>query len=390
MPAPHPLWVAVTLVGCFCSSAPAGSRTDPLYVWLPDAMAGPTPVSALIHAATMVTAGVYMLARSSALYWHAPSAMFIVAVVGCATAIFAATMGLVQNDIKKVLAYSTVSQLGFMFLGAGVEPSSRRSFIETHAFFKACLFPDRDRSSMHWEGSRTSAGWGGSRVPPCDYDLPARTIAIAGIHSLPASFPRTRSVPASPGARALALWAVGFVARSARFLYVPPGRDDVRGTFRGTHEQEHHLHESPRSMTVPLIVLAALSCIGGFVGIPKFMTFGADLNILEHWLAPTVGYHGAPIEEIHRVQAALAAGLPARPDTNGPLTTAETRGQGREGLSAAERTSPHAKSLDLASGRTVPLRTPRTLTPRTQRTPPLRTSLRKDVKAFGTWRPGSS
>ena len=311
----------LTVVGLLLFFGACGKSAQiPLYVWLPDAMAGPTPVSALIHAATMVTAGVYMLARSSALYWHAPTAMLVVAVVGCATAIFAATMGLAQNDIKKVLAYSTVSQLGFMFLGAGVGAFVASIFhLMTHAFFKACLFLGSGSVIHAMGGEQDIRRMGGLKkhMPRTYMTFLLATIAIAGIPLFAGFFSKDEilfSALANARGRWM-LWAVGLIAAFCtafymfRLVVLTFGR-----TFRGTHEQEHHLHESPASMTVPLIVLAALSCVGGFVGIPRFMTFGADVNVLEHWLAPTVAYHGAPLEEIQRARRTAVA------DDRAPLT----------------------------------------------------------------------
>jgi len=292
------------------------SAQIPLYVWLPDAMAGPTPVSALIHAATMVTAGVYMLARCSALFWHAPSAMMVVAVVGALTAIFAATMGLAQTDIKKVLAYSTVSQLGFMFLGAGVGAFVASIFhLMTHAFFKACLFLGSGSVIHAMGGEQDIRRMGGLKkwMPATYKTFLIATLAIAGIPIFAGFFSKDEilfSALASVRGHWM-LWAVGSIAAFCtafymfRLVYLT-----FEGKFRGTHEQEHHLHESPRSMTVPLIVLAGLAIVGGFLGVPKFMTFGKDLNFIEHRLEPIVGYHGAPLAQIESMRGNAGAELP--------------------------------------------------------------------------------
>jgi NADH-quinone oxidoreductase subunit L len=307
----------LTAVGVLLFLGACGKSAQiPLYVWLPDAMAGPTPVSALIHAATMVTAGVYMLARSSALFWHAPGAMMVVAVVGCMTALFAATMGLAQTDIKKVLAYSTVSQLGFMFLGAGVGAFVASIFhLMTHAFFKACLFLGSGSVIHAMGGEQDVRKMGGLKkwMPTTYKTFLIATIAIAGIPPFAGFFSKDEilfSDLASTRGHWL-LWAVGSIAAFCTAFYM------FRlvfltffGKFRGTHEQEHHLHESPRSMTVPLIVLATLAVMGGWIGVPRFMSFGALPNYFERALHPVVGYHGAPLPEIEAAQAdRVASGL---------------------------------------------------------------------------------
>src|SRR5438034_3728431 len=260
------------------------SAQIPLYVWLPDAMAGPTPVSALIHAATMVTAGVYMIARSNALYRLAPDALMVVAIIGALTAIFAATIGIRQNDIKKVLAYSTVSQLGFMFIGVGVGAFTAGIFhLITHAFFKACLFLGSGSVIHAMSGEQDIRRMGGlwKKIPITAWTFLIATIAIAGFPPLSGFFSKDEilaSALANPYFPDLGvwIWAIGTVAALCtafymfRLFFLTFG-----GTFRGTHEQEHHLHESPASMTIPLIVLAALSVVGGALAANHF---------LEHWL----------------------------------------------------------------------------------------------------------
>jgi NADH-quinone oxidoreductase subunit L len=272
------------------------SAQVPLYVWLPDAMAGPTPVSALIHAATMVTAGVYMVCRMSVLYVHAPEAMAVVALIGALTAIFAASMGLAATDIKKVLAYSTVSQLGYMFAGAGVGAFAGAMFhLTTHAFFKALLFLGAGSVIHGMSGEQDIRRMGGlrGRMPATYGTFLVAALAIAGIPGFAGFFSKDEILWGAWSSGHRWVWAV--LAASAgltafymfRLVYLV-----FFGKFRGTEEQGHHVHESPRSMTVPLVVLAVLSVIGGWIGIPKALSFGADINGFGKWLAPMFGAHG--------------------------------------------------------------------------------------------------
>ncbi len=247
------------------------SAQIPLYVWLPDAMEGPTPVSALIHAATMVTAGVYMVTRMNAVFQLAPLAMLVVASVGALTAIFAATMGLVQNDIKRVLAYSTVSQLGYMFLALGVGAFTAGIFhLMTHAFFKALLFLGSGSVIHALSGEQDMRKMGGLRnkIPITYRTFLIATIAIAGIPPLAGFVSKDAILAAAFNARPL-LWAVGFVTAGLTAFYM---FRLVNMTFLGpsrvSPEAEHHLHESPPSMTVPLMILAGLSIVGGWIGWP--------------------------------------------------------------------------------------------------------------------------
>jgi NADH-quinone oxidoreductase subunit L len=342
----------LTLAGILLFVGACGKSAQlPLYVWLPDAMAGPTPVSALIHAATMVTAGVYMIARNAPLYWHAPAAMTVIAVVGAATALFAATMGLAQTDIKKVLAYSTVSQLGLMFLGAGVGAFVAAIFhLMTHAFFKACLFLGSGSVIHGMGGEQDIRAMGGLRrwMPVTYRTFLISTFAIAGIVPLAGFFSKDEILL---GAFAnnrghWLLWAVGLVAAFCTAFYMfRLVHLTFDGAFRGTPDQEHHLHESPRSMTAPLTILAGLALVGGLIGVPKFMTFGADLNLFEHWLHPTVAYRGAtlagsagspaavpgPALALGHEEAAHAAVLPVSATAGGeahPAEHGETAGAG--------------------------------------------------------------
>ena len=245
----------------------------PLYTWLPDAMAGPTPVSALIHAATMVTAGIYMIVRSNVFYSMSEVASEVVAIVGVTTALFAATIGLFQNDIKKVLAYSTVSQLGLMFLGLGVHAYSSSVFhVTTHAFFKALLFLGAGSVIHAMGGEQDMRKMGGLKkaLPITFLTMAIGTIAISGIPPFSGFFSKDE-ILAHAFEHNPTLWFFGMVTSMLTAFYM------FRlffltfyGKFRGTHEQEHHLHESPKSMTIPLIVLAICSVLGGLLGLPEF------------------------------------------------------------------------------------------------------------------------
>ena len=283
---------ALTLI-CLCLfvGAVGKSAQVPLYVWLPDAMAGPTPVSALIHAATMVTAGVYMVARCNVLFRLAPEAMLVVAIIGGVTAIFAGTIAVAQNDIKKVLAYSTVSQLGYMFLACGVGAYVAGMFhVMTHAFFKACLFLGSGSVIHAMGGEQDVRKMGGlkSRLPVTFWTFLVAALAIAGIPPLAGFFSKDAILAgvfeAGAGIHKV-LWTIGlFTAGLTAFYMFRLVSLTFFGGFRGTHEQEHHLHESPASMTVPLIVLAGLSIAGGWVGLPA--VFGEGANVFARFLSP--------------------------------------------------------------------------------------------------------
>lgn len=269
----------------------------PLYTWLPDAMAGPTPVSALIHAATMVTAGVYLVARFNPLYNLSPDAMHFVAIIGLITCIFAAVIGLRQNDIKKVLAYSTVSQLGLMFVALGMGAYASAMFhVTTHAFFKALLFLAAGSVIHGMGGEQDIRKMGGLRkaMPITFWVFLIGTMAIAGFPFLSGFFSKDE-IFAYTYAHGGKLWwgLVGLGAMftaiyMCRLLYVT-----FFGSFRGTHEQEHHLHESPKIMTIPLIILAVLSVAGGFLNTPHFMHLGND-QWLAHWFSAVI-----PMSEMH-------------------------------------------------------------------------------------------
>jgi NADH-quinone oxidoreductase subunit L len=275
------------------------SAQIPLYVWLPDAMAGPTPVSALIHAATMVTAGVYMIVRCSEIFVHAPMAMFIVAIIGAATALFAATIGLAQNDIKKVLAYSTISQLGYMFLACGVGAFVAAIFhVITHAFFKALLFLGSGSviHGMHHEQDMRRMGGLKKYMPITFATMVTGWLAISGIPVFAGFFSKDEILwktwsAAGMGSFAKVLWGIGAVTAFLTAVYMT--RMMVM-TFWGDKrfsDADVHPHESPRSMTIPLIVLAILSTIGGFIGVPYAMSSfftEKDINVIEHTLEPVV------------------------------------------------------------------------------------------------------
>ncbi len=258
----------------------------PLYTWLPDAMAGPTPVSALIHAATMVTAGIYMIARSNILYTLSPDAMNVVAIIGVCTALFAATIGLAQNDIKKVLAYSTVSQLGYMFLALGVGAYTGAVFhVMTHAFFKALLFLAAGSVIHAMSGEQDIRKMGGLKkyISKTHITFLIGTLAIAGCFPFSGFFSKDEILAHAFEHNKL-LWILGILGAAMTTFYMFRLYFlTFHGKFRGTHEQEHHLHESPPSMTIPLIVLAILSIVGGFVGIPAALH---GTHYLQAFLSP--------------------------------------------------------------------------------------------------------
>ena len=270
------------------------SAQIPLYTWLPDAMAGPTPVSALIHAATMVTAGIYMIARSNLLYSLSPITMDIVAYVGLATALLAATIALKQNDIKKILAYSTVSQLGFMFLALGCGAYTAAVFhVMTHAFFKALMFLGSGSVIHAMGGEQDIRNMGGlnKKLKITFITFLIGCIAIAGIPPFSGFFSKDAILLSAfvknPVLYGIALFTALLTAfYMFRLLFIT-----FSGKFRGTQEQEHHLHESPAAMTIPLIILAVLSIIGGFVGIPEVFMHGGD-KIGEFLLPVIPALHG--------------------------------------------------------------------------------------------------
>lgn len=260
----------------------------PLFTWLPDAMAGPTPVSALIHAATMVTAGIYMIARSNVLFDLAPVVQHIIAIVGLATAIVAAIIALTQTDIKKVLAYSTVSQLGYMFLGLGVGAYNGAFFhVITHAFFKALLFLCAGSviHALHHEQDMRHMGGLRKKLPVTFATMLIGTIAIAGLPPFSGFFSKDE-ILAHVFEHNKVMWAIAvFGAFLTAFYMFRMLFLTFYGTYRGTHHAEEHIHESPKSMTIPLIVLAILSMIGGVIGIPEAL---GGHHWLSQWLSPVI------------------------------------------------------------------------------------------------------
>ncbi len=257
------------------------SAQIPLFTWLPDAMAGPTPVSALIHAATMVTAGIYMITRSNILFSHSEITQNIVAIIGISTALLAATIAIKQNDIKKVLAYSTVSQLGYMFLGLGVGAYSGAVFhVITHAFFKALLFLGAGSviHALHHEQDIRKMGGLKSKLPITHITFLIGCIAIAGVPPFSGFFSKDEILAAAFEKNKI-YWVLGLVGAAMTAFYMfRLYATTFLGKFRGSNEQEAHLHESPLAMTLPLIILAILSAVGGAIGIPEIM--GGH-----HWLA---------------------------------------------------------------------------------------------------------
>ena len=258
----------------------------PLFTWLPDAMAGPTPVSALIHAATMVTAGVYLVVRSNFLYSLAPTTMDGILFIGLLTALVAAFIGLRQNDIKKVLAYSTVSQLGFMFVALGVGAYTTAMFhLMTHAFFKALLFLGSGSVIHAMSGEQDMRFMGGlkKKIPITHITFLIGTLAISGFPFLSGMISKDEILTNVYGKNPI-LWVVLFIVATMTAIYMFRAYYlTFHGEFRGTEEQKHHLHESPANMTIPLIVLAVLSVLGGFINLPHFIGHGHYAKLAE-WL----------------------------------------------------------------------------------------------------------
>ncbi len=293
-----PMIILITLL--LFVGACGKSAQLPLHVWLPDAMEGPTPVSALIHAATMVTAGVYMVSRSHVLYNLAPETLLVVAIVGCLTAFFAGTIALVQNDIKRVLAYSTVSQLGYMFLAAGVGAYTAAIFhLMTHAFFKALLFLGAGSVIHALSDEQDIRNMGGLRkIMPTTYrTFVIASLAIAGIPPLAGFMSKDEILYSTfnsthPGGAGIILWSVGILtAFMTAFYMFRLVYKTFHGESRMDPEVEEHAHESPPVITVPLTILAVLSAFGGFLGIPIFL----KANVMHNWLGPlfeAAGGHG--------------------------------------------------------------------------------------------------
>jgi len=289
----------LTTIGLLLMVGACGKSAQlPLYVWLPDAMEGPTPVSALIHAATMVTAGVYMVARSNVIFSRAPSALLAVAIIGCLTALFAATIGIAQTDIKKVLAYSTISQLGYMFLACGVAAYPAGIFhLMTHAFFKGLLFLAAGSVIHSLGGEQDMRKMGGLRkhIPWTFWTMTAATFAIAGLPPFAGFFSKDEILWSAFSSEygSWIFWAVGLLTAFLTSFYM------FRlwfltffGEFRGEEGDDHgkhgHIHESPMVMLIPLVVLAVLSVIGGWIGWPQ--TIGGTQRF-DHFLAPVFSAH---------------------------------------------------------------------------------------------------
>lgn len=286
---PYTVGICTAITLLLFVGAMGKSAQLPLYTWLPDAMAGPTPVSALIHAATMVTAGIYMVLRANVLFTLAPQTLEVVGIIGLATAFFAATIGLAQNDIKKVLAYSTVSQLGYMFLALGVMGYSSALFhVLTHAFFKALMFLGAGSVIHAMSDEQDLRRMGGLRkaLPVTFITFFIGCLAISGIPPFAGFFSKDE-ILSHVYEHSKPMWAVGLFTSFLtafymfRLLFLA-----FFGEFRGTEEQKHHLHESPASMTLPLVVLAVLAAVGGFLGAPMLL----GKHYLANYLAPLFTY----------------------------------------------------------------------------------------------------
>lgn len=277
------------------------SAQIPLYTWLPDAMAGPTPVSALIHAATMVTAGIYMIARNNILYTLAPVSLEIIVVIGLATSVFAATIAIAQNDIKKVLAYSTVSQLGLMFLALGLGAFTTGIFhMATHAFFKALLFLGAGSVIHGMSNEQDIRKMGGLRkyLPITFLTFLIGTLAIAGIPPFAGFFSKDE-ILANAFMHNKIVWGLAvFASLLTAFYMFRLFFLTFSGKSRASEEVQHHIHESPKSMTVPLMVLAVLSAVGGFMGIPA--VFGGS-HALNNFLSPVFAASQSVAGEHHHL-----------------------------------------------------------------------------------------
>jgi NADH-quinone oxidoreductase subunit L len=312
----------VTLIALLLFMGATGKSAQiPLYTWLPDAMEGPTPVSALIHAATMVTAGVYMVARCNLLFLMAPAALMVVAVIGAATAVFAASIGLAQNDIKRVLAYSTISQLGYMFLACGVGAFTAGIFhLMTHAFFKALLFLGAGSVMHAMAGELDMRKMGALKphLPRTYWTFLIGTLALAGIFPFAGFFSKDEILWQTLNRGGAILWILG---AGAAFMTATYMFRAVFLTFHGNsrvdHGVAHHLHESPGIMTVPLMILAVLSVIGGFIGLPVIAGANKFSEFLAPVFAPPAGlpkaseaaHHAADFEVAMMVVSLIIAGL---------------------------------------------------------------------------------
>ena len=304
--------VAMTVALLLFLGATGKSAQIPLYVWLPDAMVGPTPVSALIHAATMVTAGVYMIARLNFLSLLAPSAMEVVATVGALTAFFAATIAIVQSDIKRVLAYSTISQIGYMMLGVGVGAFSAGVFhLMTHAFFKGLLFLCSGSviHALHGEQDMNKMGALKGKLPITYATMLIGTLAISAIPPFSGYFSKDLILEGAFASGHSWLWLIGLVTAGITSFYM---FRLIFMTFHGASrlapEKEHHVHESPSIMAIPLILLAALSIVGGWVGLPEWLLWG---DAFKRFLNPVFTPRGpfalpAVMIDVHRFSVSMA------------------------------------------------------------------------------------
>ncbi|MEK7742289.1 MAG: NADH-quinone oxidoreductase subunit L [Nitrospirota bacterium] len=299
----------------FCGAI-GKSAQMPLHVWLPDAMEGPTPVSALIHAATMVTAGVFLVARCSPIFSLSETALIVVALTGAITSLFAATIGLVQNDIKRIIAYSTISQLGYMFLAAGVGAYTAGMFhLYTHAFFKALLFLCAGSVMHAMSGELDLQKMGGLKkyMPITYWTMLFASLSIAGVPGFAGFFSKDEILWLAYSGQSPVgkfVWAVGTVVAfltafySFRLIFLT-----FHGKFRGTHEQEHHLHESPKAMTIPLMILCIGAVASGWIGIPHLLGGGAHFT---EFLKPVLGHpeaHGTHAEEWMVMAISIIAGF---------------------------------------------------------------------------------
>ncbi len=306
--AEHSPTVVTIVCLLFLIGATGKSAQIPLYVWLPDAMAGPTPVSALIHAATMVTAGVYMASRLSALYVHAPLALEVTGAIGAVTAFFAATIAVVQTDLKKILAYSTISQLGYMFVGVGAGAFGAAIFhLMTHAFFKACLFlcAGSVMHALHGELNIFKMGGLRGKLPITATTFLIAALAIAGFPGLSAFFSKDLILESAFAGGHTINWLLGLLAAGMTAFYVFRAYFlTFEGDSRVDPDKAHHVHEAPPSMFVPLIILAVLSAVGGWIGLPEGFLWG---NRFTEYLAPSLAT--LPHAEAHHVDGATLAFL---------------------------------------------------------------------------------
>ncbi len=332
--APMPREVAggtLTLITLLLFVGATGKSAQiPLYIWLPDAMEGPTPVSALIHAATMVTAGVYMIGRNAVLFGHAPETLAVVAVVGAVTALMAGTIGLVQNDIKRVLAYSTVSQLGYMFLAMGAGAWAAGIFhLMTHAFFKALLFLGSGAVIHALAGEQDMRKMGGLKreLPVTYWTFLAATLAISGVPLFSGFFSKDEILFRTYTAGFPILWGIGVATALLTAVYMFRlvfltfhGERAAEAGGHGGHGGHHHLHDAPPSMAVPLILLAIGSVLAGYVGVPHVL--GGE-NRIERFLEPSFEAHG-PVTALHEVRAPEPIEAPPEAPAEGAAVPAST------------------------------------------------------------------